>query len=344
MASSNDLAPFQGPYFKQLLRSQRLRAPRMTTDVGGQTGIIIGGNGGVALDSVHILLRYGISRLILTVRNPQKFEPTIASLRKSYPSSAIDAWVLDLQSYSSIEAFVDRCKTLDRIDFVNISAGIILPNFTINEATRHEVVFQVNYLSTVYLALLLLPVLRERHPPKKPSILTMVSSGLAYVATFPEQKAPSLFAAFDDPKNWSTSFGGDRYSTAKLMLLMFLVKVKDYANPDEVVVNVTDPGFMRAVGLDQHMPLIARFFVWLLRVAIGRSAEDGAMTFVDATVVKGKESHGSFLYNWKIAPFPASMYQSEGRSLIDKVWDETLHELEFARPQDILNAVKGKTT
>ncbi|KAH6646694.1 short chain dehydrogenase [Truncatella angustata] len=343
MSSSIDLAPFQGSYFNQFLHSQfRTKAPSMTTDVSGQTGIIIGGNGGVAFEAARILLAHKISRLILTVRNPAKFEKDVAPLRKAHASSRIEVWPLDLLSYDSIRAFAQRCETLDSIHFVNISAGAIIGKFEINKPTGHETNFQVNYLSAVYLAMLLLPILKGRHPAGRPSHLTMVSSGLIYVGAFNEQKFERLFAAFDDPKNFAFP-GSDRYTTAKMMLLMFLVRVKDCVSPDEVVVNVVDPGFMRNGGLDRNVHWALRPLGSAFRAAAGRSTREGAMTYIDASVLKGKESHGSFLYNWTVAPFCRMMYTAEGRKLTDRVWDETLQEFEFAGVRQILASMQGKS-
>lgn len=85
----------------------------------------------------------------------------------------------------------------------------------IDKSTGHETNFQGNYLSAVYIALLLLPILKARRPAGEPSRLTMVSSGLIYTGAFVGQKFERLFPASDDPKNW-VAMGTDRYTAAKI--------------------------------------------------------------------------------------------------------------------------------
>lgn len=117
-------------------------------------------------------------------------------------------------------------------------------NIMINESTGHEEVFQVNYLSTAALAMLLLPTLKEKRPKGQP----IVSSGLALTASFANQDAEPLIPSFDDPAGWNMSVASDRHSTSKLLDQMFVVKLKDFVAPNNVVVNLVDPGFVRGYG------------------------------------------------------------------------------------------------
>jgi NAD(P)-dependent dehydrogenase (short-subunit alcohol dehydrogenase family) len=73
--------------------------------------------------------------------------------------------MLDLLSYESIQSFVARYRDeLQRIDFAILSAAAGYAKFERDAHTGHELTFQVNYLSTALLALLFLPVLREKRP------------------------------------------------------------------------------------------------------------------------------------------------------------------------------------
>ncbi|MCJ1392609.1 hypothetical protein MMC18_005479 [Xylographa bjoerkii] len=106
--------------------------------------------------------------------------------------------------------------------------------FQINESTRHEEVFQVNYLSTALLSILLLPILKKKRPTGKPGRLTIVSPGLALTATFANQKAECLISSFEDPAKWTMSVASDRHSTSKLLGQMFVVNQKGLVAPDDV--------------------------------------------------------------------------------------------------------------
>lgn len=188
-----------------------------------------------------------------------------------------------------------------RIDFAILNAGAKNGNFIVNQDTKHESVFQVNYLPTALLTILLLPVLRAKRAAGKPGRLTLVGSGLALVAKFPERNADAIIPAFDDPTRWTVQAAAERYSTTKLILLMFLVKLKDRVDPEEVVDNVADPGFVQNAGFDRHFPFLAKTFLGLLRATIARSTKAGAWTYVDAAILKPDTTHGSWLYNWNVS-------------------------------------------
>ena len=209
---------------------------------------------------------------------------------------------MDMLSYNSIQAFVRRCASLERIDFVILNAGMAGLDFRLNESTGHEQIFQVNYLSTALLAILLLPVLKDKRPKGQPGRLSIVSSGLALTGAFANKDADPLIPSFDDGADWNKSKASGRYGTSKLLGHLFLVKLKDFVSADDVVVNLPDPGFVRATGLDRNAPGSLKVIVSVMRILLGRTVKAGAWTYVDAAVVKGKETHGSFLYNWKIFP------------------------------------------
>jgi NAD(P)-dependent dehydrogenase (short-subunit alcohol dehydrogenase family) len=300
MSSSADLPPHEGSYITQFFKSQWTPQPipPKDLDLTDQTAIITGGNGGLGLQCARTLLEFRLSKLIITVRDTKKGDEIIAELRNSCPGTQIEAWPLDLLSHDSVMTFAQRCKGLERLDFAILNAGYTQPSFEVSPATKHEKVFQVNYLSTVLLALLLLPILKEKHPKGKPGRITMVGSAMAFIASFPEQKALAVIPALDDPLQWNTQ----RYNTTKLMLMMFLVKIKDFVNQDDVVVNIADPGLTRNSGLDRNAPVVLRTIISWIRKLIGRSTKTGVWTYIDAAVVKPNQSHGSLIYDWAVFP------------------------------------------
>jgi hypothetical protein len=111
------------------------------------------------------------------------------------------------------------------------------------------------------------------------------------------QDAEPLTPSFDDPAGWKMSVASDRYSTFKLLGQMFVVKLKDFVAPDDVVIGPVDPGFVRATVLDRNAPGFVKVIVGAMRLALGRTVRAGAWTHIDVAVVKAKETHGSFLHN-----------------------------------------------
>ncbi|KAL4916377.1 hypothetical protein BDW62DRAFT_218736 [Aspergillus aurantiobrunneus] len=323
-------------YFVKSLTSARTPPSSTGVDLTGQTAIITGGYTGLGYACAEILLKSNLSHLIITVRNETKGKEAAAKLQSVNPTTKIEVWLLDMLSYDSVQTFVQHCNKLDRIDFIILNAGVVSGQFTLNETTKHEETFQVNYLSTALLTILLLPVLKSKRTVDKPSRITIVGSGLAVSAKFAERKAHSVIAAFDNPEYWAMT---DRYSTTKLLLLPFISELAHYVDSSDVVVNVADPGFASNAGLDRNAPFVVKVVNGLMRALIARTVEAAAWTYVDAAVVKPITTHGSWIANWVVYPFPKVLYTPEGKRAGDKLWEETLAELEWANVRGILSPI-----
>ncbi|KAL3484853.1 hypothetical protein BJX62DRAFT_229979 [Aspergillus germanicus] len=342
--SSWTLGPATTPFPLFALRMKLVSQPQAppTLNLTGQTGIITGASSGLGYTAVDTLLKYNLSHIIITVRTESKGTEAAAKLRKLHPRAKIEVWMLDLLSYESIQSFVARCRDeLARIDCVVISAAAGYPKFERDVHTGHELTFQVNYLSIALLALLLLPVLREKKVEGaqaangKPGRITIIGSGMALTSKLLESQATdsSLFSALDNPTYFD--FLG-RYATTKLLLCMFLKKLAEHISPDDVIVNVVDPGLVKTTGQERSGSWAFRIQFGILRTVIGRSLSAGSWTYVDAAVVKGKESHGSWICNFKVYPFPAVMYTERGKRATEMLWEETLADLDFAGARGIL--------
>ncbi|KAK8064606.1 hypothetical protein PG994_007244 [Apiospora phragmitis] len=345
MTSSIDLPPPAESYFMMFMRAQFVKdvLPPVDLNLLGQTGIITGGTSGIGLETAHVLLEHGLSRLVITTRDPDRGQAAVMALRKAHPHTTIDAWQLDMHSYDSIQAFVEQCRSsLDTIDFTILNAGVMETNFSTNKTTGHEVMLQVNYLSTVLLALLLRPVLRgKRRDGGKPNRLTLVGSSIAHAARFAAGKddnnktSSRLLPALSDPAGWGMVVVMDRYATSKLLLMIFLAKFKDLVDPKELTVNLVCPGSIRNTGLGRDIPGLVQMITRWSKILTGRCLRAAAWTEVDAAVVKGPESHGCFIVDWKISPFVRLLYTSDGQLLSDRLWEETSQEFRNAGIHEI---------
>jgi NAD(P)-dependent dehydrogenase (short-subunit alcohol dehydrogenase family) len=344
MTGSKDLPPSTVPFFPKVFWHNQFRAvpqwPAPDTTLAGKTAIITGGNTGLGFETASQLLALKLSKLVIAVRSLEKGGAAAAILQKINPNANIEIWQLDMSSYESIQAFTSRCeKQLSRIDICLLNAGVmnLAPRYT--KSTGHEEMVQVNYLSTMLLALLLLPILKRQGPPSptEPARLTIVSAALTLAAKFPNRKSIPLLPSFDDPKIWDRA---EQYNSSKLMAHMFLWKLVDYVSADDVTVNLADPAWVKGTALVRDASGALKVAGKLFGAATGRTPRVGASCFVDAIVNKGKESHGCFLMSWAIHPFAAMLYTAEGKTITDKVWDETLAELDFAKPQEILRQMR----
>ncbi len=76
----------------------------------------------------------------------------------------------------------------------------------------------------------------------------------------------------------------------------------DYVSADDVVVNLVDPGFVAGTLLGRDVPKALVVVGKAFEALTARNVHDGASTYLDACVIKGKESHGCFIMGWQIKP------------------------------------------
>ncbi|CZR59937.1 related to short-chain dehydrogenase/reductase family protein, putative [Phialocephala subalpina] len=342
MASSKSLemAPNTSNVGSIFIKSQRAKPVKLPkdTNLSGQTAIVTGASTGLGFHCCRHLLSFQLSHLIMPVRSVKRGEDAASKLRAEFPRVKIEVWTLEMSSYESIQAFVRRVeKDLPRLDIAILNAGLTNEHFEIVESTGHEEVIQVNYLSTVLLSILLLPALKTKSPPSTPGRLTIVNSGTSYFAKFPNRHEISLLKSFDDKSTWNAN---EQYPCSKLLLHYFMVKLINYVDSKDVIVNCVDPGLVKGTSLSRDVKVALSVVYSVVKSLIGRLLDAGSSTYVDAAVVKGKESHGCFVMDWKIAPFALLLYAPDSYTVREQLWHETMKELEFASPLRILESMK----
>jgi len=292
-----------------------------STSLSGKTALITGGTAGLGLHAARHLLSLQLSRLILPVRSPEKGERIAAQLRNDFPSATIEVWELEMSSYKSVQALAKRCNdefltqspSAKRLDIAILNAGVAHIEFTAAPETGHCNTIQVNYWSTALLALLLLPVLRYRPSSSSsssssseggPGRLTIVGSGISHRAKVPNRNSRPFLTSFDDPLTNPLDLS-ERYASSKLLSHFFFIRLLDHLPPtmaDEVIVNIVDPGLCKGTDLHREAGGMLSRAISAGKTIMARPLDDGAWTYVDAAVVKGKESHGCFVMDWEIRP------------------------------------------
>ncbi|KAK4210259.1 retinol dehydrogenase 13 [Rhypophila decipiens] len=310
MFGSKDLQPSTSPFFSQHLPPQPIR-----------------------YEASLQLLGLKLTHLILAVRFADKGEKAASEMRRLYPKANIEVWALDLCSYDSVQTFAHKASIrLQRIDNVILNAGRARLQYNKVESTGHEETFQVNYLSTILLAILLLPILKRKAPPPpppwgKPAHLTISSAALTLAC-----KLLPIFP--DDPANFDR---GETYRVSKLLAHLFIWTFVDYVSADDVVINLADPAFVRgtdfARDLESSRGAKLAFSLFALVGGARSPPQVGTSCYIEALVNQGKESHGCFLMSWKVHPY--------AKRVIQKVWDETLADFEFANTRGIIESMRS---
>ncbi|KAL2683004.1 hypothetical protein Neosp_007466 [[Neocosmospora] mangrovei] len=304
-----------------------------TVDLTGQTALITGSNVGLGFECARQLLALNLSHLIVAVRSQARGDAAAKRLQDEFPHAKIEVSLVDMSSYKSIQAFAKRCESLPRLDIAILNAGLSRPKFERCEETKHEMTFQINYLSTALLALLLIPILKEKRTTSSPGRLALVGSDMSYWAKW-EETEKTVFSVLDDASKFETMTA---YKLSKLFLLMFVDKLARLVPAEEVIINFPNPGACRGTefGADGRSKLAGIMFKIVSHI-IARPTATGARSYVDAVTVKGVESHGGFVGEGRVKPLVPMMYEEAGKALQETAWAETMEELSFANPQKIL--------
>lgn len=343
---------YRGFFYRQLFTTPPL-ITSSTVSLAGQTGIVTGSNTGLGYHASSQLLSLGLSRLILAVRDTTKGEKARSSLLATLNESSgqgggksqpqVDVWPVDLTNYASIIDFANRVRDTPNlhVNFIILNAGVARFGFE-PAPNGNEITVQTNWLATALMAITLRPILQAQytrgkrtatngHTPRPP-VLSIVGSEVAQWAVFKERKIAAadprttVLGVLNDKKKFNP---GDRYYTSKLLLTLFFREFVARLPPakNDVVVNLVNPGFCYGSELHRSItgPLGAVFGG--MKRAIGRSMEVGARTLVHGAVVAGRETHGCYLSDEKVAPWMDFVITQKGEQTAHEMWRELSEEL-----------------
>jgi len=269
----------------------------------GRVAIVTGSNTGLGLEVSRQLVDLGLSKIILAVRNVTKGEIAAKNLysQRIPQSCEVQVWSLDLSSYESVIGFIDRAKSLERLDIVVLNAGLFKVNETFNPSTQFEEDIQVNYLSNMLLASLLLPIIKEK-AEMLPGRLVLVSSDTAAWANFKEQISRPILDAFKQrhTEKWNMQ---ERYATSKLLGQLFLTQLAERVPASVVTINAANPGFCYGSELGREgNGTTLGFIVNVVTRLIGKPCSLGARSIVHAAVSFGREIHGQYIEDGGVRP------------------------------------------
>ena len=112
----------------KVMYTQLTSTPRIPTkSFDGKTVIVTGSNVGLGLEACRWMVKLGVSRVIMAVRNIDKGNAAAEDIRVSTACrpEVLEVWQLDLSSYESVVKFAEKAKNeLSRLDAVLGNAGI----------------------------------------------------------------------------------------------------------------------------------------------------------------------------------------------------------------------------
>lgn len=350
-----------------------------TTSFTNRTVLITGANVGLGFSAALKFALLGANRIILGVRSVEKGRAAAAEIkaklqRGSNAGVVVEVWELDMLDYASVTAFAKRAEGLERLDVVVLNAGVTQATYA---TSRYgwEVTLQINTLSTILLALLLLPKLKRTASNLKASAsshstststkreegraadtptptLVLVSSGnhLRIALSSEQKRAENWLEYFSAPENFVWL---EAYSRSKLFLQACVPELcklaeqpSSQSDPEETETETEPAVFVTTVCPGATHTSIGRGFerwwnAWVMNLLLRlffRSAEEGSRAYVSAALL-GKEGHGRFWQHDEFPPTSPALEGEEGRKLEERVWHEVVDALRRDVPE-VMEVVK----
>lgn len=262
-----------------------------------QTIIVTGSNQGLGLEASRHLLKLGVEKLIMAVRDTTKGLKARTELLESTGREyfSIEVWELDMDSYMSVKDFAVRAQSLPRLDAVLANAGLATNEFKLSEGV--EVTLNVNVVSTFLFIALLLPKLRESASEFNivPRV-TIPNSALHYLAPLNELEVKKG-CIFNSLNNKHSANMSARYPLSKLLVLFGVRALAARLGREEpfVVINTPNPSFCKSQLMRDTDHVGFRVGEKLL----ARSTEEGSRALVQG-IMADKKSHGQYLTNCRV--------------------------------------------
>lgn len=313
--------------FVRIFKTKWITPPQPTTaDYTGRSIIVTGATSGIGKEAVYKFAALGASKVIIAARDLKKGASTKNELAKRLGrDDQLEVWELDMMSYGSVIAFSERAQALEHLDVAILNAGLRRSTYYVGEHGWEEDL-QVNTLSSVLLAVLLVPKLKQsRASTGKVPILEFVNSGLHQSAVVPSEvrQQHNILEYYNDPKNFKE---GSQYKFSKVFLMYATNRLASEISSADIVITSICPGVVRTdLGRDHYFPgvyVLAAVLVFLFML----SPSQGANTILSGTT-QGESVHGRFWKNDRIQPVPLAIAGTEMKELGSRLWEEIVAAL-----------------
>ncbi|CAG7918790.1 unnamed protein product [Penicillium olsonii] len=303
--------------------------PLISSDISfaSKTVLVTGVTSGVGLEAARQLAQLGPRLLILGARNLSKANCIKTEIEKNMPHLTVQVAELDLEDLSSVDRFVNELNANStRLDLALLNAGFFGHDDQMTD-DGYSPLFQVNFLSTAYLALRLLPLLRDtpvqQHGPRSiASRLVLVTSEGHAWTTFPDlpetesKSTLPILSIFREKKTLGSA--DDQYYRAKLLLALFgkeLALRLNAAKLDTTVV-ITTPGFCASNFFPNDV------MTRVIQLTSARSIQQGGALHVFAATAQGSDMHGAYLRDGKPTRLSKYAESPQGQALQQRLWEE----------------------
>ncbi len=204
----------------------------------GKVCLVTGGTSGIGKETVRGLATLG-AQVVFTARNVEDGESVLTEMKREMPNANVAYYLVDLASFASIRKFVEEFKEKYTQLNVLINNAGVMPQERIETGDKHELNWQVNFLSPFLLTNLLLPLLRAGAPARIINVSsTMHAQGEINLGDLESRKHFDHYRA---------------YSNSKLALILWTKIFAKELKESGVTVNALHPGVVRTNLLKEGM-------------------------------------------------------------------------------------------
>lgn len=168
--------------------------------------------------------------VVLACRDMDKGEKLAIELKETTSNSDITVMHLDLSSFARVKAFIAELTELKRPVAALVNNSAVLTRRRKTSVDGYELTIQVNFLSTVLLSMLMVPLFQE-----KSGRIVMTTSLMRNFTSLPYE-----FPAVNNFVPLTT------FAQSKLALTLFSIYMSTTLRTRHVSVNCADPGLINA--------------------------------------------------------------------------------------------------
>lgn len=255
--------------------------------------IITGANGSIGQAITEAIAAQG-QPVIMACRNLVKSQPVQQQLIEKTGNTDITLLPLDLASFASIIHFAERLSQDSVVIQTLVNNAGVMNQYYSQTTDGFESAIGVNYIGTVLLTRMLLPLM---HPGSR---IVTTTSLTRYIGKIDE----TFFAG--SPHHYKRF---EAYSKSKLALTLYTARLAQELLPRGIWVNAADPGVVDTDMITMHSwvdPLANRFF----RPFISTPQEGAVGAVFAATSPEAYGITGEIFKKHKHTPIPTRLIHS----------------------------------
>lgn len=212
-------------------------------DLSGKIAVITGSNTGIGYETARSLAFHGCL-VVLACRSVEQANEAAKKIQAEKPESKTDVMELHLDRLQSVKEFAENfTNKYGKLDMLILNAGVFAIPYSKTE-DGYETLFQVNYLSQVYLTFLLEDCLTRAVPSR----VVVVSSESHRFSNLSSDNIKEELINPKPEKYWSMM----AYNHSKLLNIVFAGKLSEKWAKKGIAVFSLHPGNMVYSNIQRH--------------------------------------------------------------------------------------------